>query len=43
MLTGTTVKAVSREADNRLRVEADGADGDTMARLTRLPRCDRRG
>ncbi|MEU9426036.1 FAD-dependent oxidoreductase [Streptomyces sp. NPDC048342] len=36
VLTGTTVKAVSREADDRLRVEATGADGESVTRLVDL-------
>ncbi|MFF7647399.1 FAD-dependent oxidoreductase [Streptomyces canus] len=36
VLTGTTVKAVSREADDRLRVEASGADGAPVTRLVDL-------
>ncbi|MET9565819.1 FAD-dependent oxidoreductase [Streptomyces tauricus] len=33
VLTGTTVKAVSREPDDRLRVDATGPDGDPVARV----------
>lgn len=36
VLTGTTVKAVSREADDRLRVEATGTDGEAVTRLVDL-------
>ncbi|MFJ8630962.1 FAD-dependent oxidoreductase [Streptomyces sp. NPDC093568] len=36
VLTGTTVKAVSREADGRLRVEAASADGESVTRLVDL-------
>ncbi|WP_217182432.1 FAD-dependent oxidoreductase [Streptomyces sp. AC495_CC817] len=36
VLTGTTVKAVSREADDRLRVEATGSDGESVTRLVDL-------
>ncbi|MFI1361231.1 FAD-dependent oxidoreductase [Streptomyces sp. NPDC020898] len=36
VLTGTTVKAVSREADGLLRVEAAGVDGEAVTRLVDL-------
>jgi NADPH-dependent 2,4-dienoyl-CoA reductase/sulfur reductase-like enzyme len=36
VLTGTTVKSVSREADDRLRVEATGAHGESVNRLVDL-------